>query len=196
MNRVTITSESECLKAFHEGNESALSYLIRLFYPGLCYFAERKVGLKTVAEDIVEEAFIKLWNRRTRFESLGALKSFLYVIIRNACYNYIKKQKLDNYHNSQFAYMNSIAEDHLEIVRAEVLSAVYMAIETLPDKCQRIFKMSYIDGFKNEQIAELLRLSVQTVKNQKVRAVHLLQLELKGKEQLLNLVLAGVIISY
>jgi RNA polymerase sigma-70 factor (ECF subfamily) len=193
MNRVSVTNESECLQAFERGDESALSYLLKVYYPGLCYFAERKVRIKSVAEDIVEEAFIKLWSRRPHFESLSSIKAFLYVIIRNACYNYIKKVKQDKHHYDQFQYLNSGSEDHIEIVRAEVLSAIYNAIETLPDQCQRIFKMSYIDGMKNEQIADNLMLSVQTVKNQKVRAVRLLQLEFKGKEHLLNLIMAGLI---
>jgi len=193
MNNVETLNEATIFDAFKEGNELALSYFLNVYYASLCIFAERKVGMKEIAEDIVEEAFIKMWNKRADFDSIAAMKSFLYVVIRNGCFNYIKKQKRDKYHNGQFAYLQNNADDHLEIIRAEVLAAVYNAIETLPEKCQQIFKMSFLEGVKNELIADRLSLSVQTVKNQKVRAIKLLQSQFKGKEHLLNMAVCGII---
>lgn len=195
MRKVCITNESECLLAFHDGHEAALSYIFGQFYSGFCYFSERITLSQSVAEDIVEEAFIKLWNKRLEFQSFASIKAFLYVVIRNASNNYLKKQRKDDYHHRQFTYLNTAKDDSLEIVKAEVMMAVYNAIETLPRKCQQIFKLSYIEGFKNEQIADMLRLSIQTVKNQKVRAIQHLRIQLKGKEHLLNMALSGIILS-
>jgi RNA polymerase sigma-70 factor (ECF subfamily) len=195
MRKVCITNETECLLAFHDGHEAALTYIFKSYYPGLCYFSERITSSRSAAEDIVEEAFIKLWNKRSEFSSFPSIKAFLYVVIRNASNSYLKKQKKDDYHNKQFAYLSNATDDNLEIIRAEVITAVYNAIETLPRKCQQIFKMSYIEGFKNEQIADILRLSIQTVKNQKARAIHHLRIQLKGKEHLLNMAVTGIMLS-
>lgn len=193
MTKLKLDNESEIVSAFRSGNESALSYFLKLYYTGLCIFAEKKVGMRSIAEDIVEEAFIKAWKKRSDFDSIPAMKSFLYVVVRNACLNYLKKQQKDRFHNRAFAYLQSNSQDHLEVIRAEVLAAVYNAIENLPEKCQHIFRMSYLEGIKNEQIADTLSLSVQTVKNQKVRAVKLLQMHFKGKEHLLHMAISGVI---
>ena len=192
MTSANIHDENAHFIAFKNGNEAALSYFLDLYFAGYCIYAERNVGVKSVAEDIVEEAFIKLWRKRSHIVSLAAMKSFLYVVIRNACINHIKKHAKDKYHSSQFAYLQSNTDDHLEVIRAEVLSAIYQAIETLPDKCQQIFKMSYIEGQMNEQIATSLNLSVQTVKNQKVRGLKMLQLYFQDKKDLLHLSVAGI----
>lgn len=195
MRKVCITSETECLIAFHDGHEAALTYIFTSCYPALCYFSERITSSRVAAEDIVEEAFIKLWNKRSEFSSFPSIKAFLYVVVRNASNSYLKKQKKDDYHNRQFVYLSTASDENLEIIRTEVITALYNAIETLPRKCQQIFKMSYIEGFKNEQIADILRLSIQTVKNQKTRAIRHLRIQFEGKEHLLNMALAGIIFS-
>ena len=64
-----------------------------------------------------------------------------------------------------------------EIIREEVLHEVYAAIEALPFQCRRVFKMCYVDGLSNPEIAERSNLSVHTVKNYKVRAIGLLRLK-------------------
>jgi RNA polymerase sigma-70 factor (family 1) len=196
MTKANIHDENAHFIAFKNGNEAALSYFLDLYFAGYCIYAEKNVGVKSAAEDIVEEAFIKLWKKRSHIVSLAAMKSFLYVVIRNACINHIKKHAKDKYHSSHFAYLQSNADDHLEVIRAEVLSAIYHAIETLPDKCQQIFKMSYIEGQMNEQIATSLNLSVQTVKNQKVRGLKILQLYFQDKKDLLHLSMAGIVLLH
>lgn len=180
--------------AFKEGNEAALSYFLNLYFAGYCLYTERKVGDRAIAEDIVEEAFIKLWKKRAHFASVAAMKSFLYVIIRNATLNHIKKTARAKHHNGQLAYLQNSANDHHEIIRAEVLSAIHQAIEMLPEKCQQILKLSYMDGQRNEEIAESLNISVQTVKNQKVRGLKILQLYFQDKKDLLHLSVAGILL--
>jgi RNA polymerase sigma factor (sigma-70 family) len=76
-------------------------------------------------------------------------------------------------------YLSSDHEAFLlnEIIREEVLPEVYAAIEALPFQCRRIFKMCYVDGLSNPEIAERSQLSVHAVKNYKVRAIGLLRLK-------------------
>jgi RNA polymerase sigma-70 factor (ECF subfamily) len=80
----------------------------------------------------------------------------------------------------ELAYVLSKKEDHIlsELTRIEVVREVHAAIEALPPQCRKIVRMSFVEGMKNQEIAEQLKLSVQTVKNQKVRAIYLLKMKL------------------
>lgn len=142
----------------------------------LCYFAFQFLNSMAEAEDVVQDTFIKFWDKKDAFESEPAIKSFLYVSVRNACLN-IKRHKLviQNHLEAQSA---DLYIDHPEvlnnIVKAEVLARIYSAVETLPDGCKKIFEMSYFEELKNPQIAEILEITVNTVKTQKYRAIKLL----------------------
>lgn len=142
----------------------------------LCYFAFQFLNNMAEAEDVVQDTFIKFWDKKDDFKSEHAIKSFLYVSVKNACLN-IKRHKLviQNHVETQPA---DLYIDHPEvlnnIVKAEVLARIYRAVETLPDGCKKIFEMSYFEELKNPQIAEILEITVNTVKTQKYRAIKLL----------------------
>ncbi len=110
-----------------------------------------------------------------------------YPTVRHRCIDQLRKQRV------AMEYADSIQQSpeqdqetaNEQIIRAEVLAHIYNAVELLPDQCRSIFKLNFIEGLKNDEIAEALGLSIQTVKNQKVKALQLLRLKLQGKEYLL-----------
>lgn len=129
------------------------------------------------AEDVVEELFVRLWNRQQHFTDEGHLKAFLYRSTKNACLDFIKKTERSGARNSFYAsevYENE--EGYLnEIIRAEVIRELYQAIEDLPAQCNKVIKMSYVEGKSNQEIADELSLSLQTVKNHKARGLAILK---------------------
>ena len=166
---------------FRSGDHKALDSLFRCFYKPLCLFADRLLKDKPAAEDIVIDSFIKLWQRHADFENIQNIKAFLYISTRNACINTLKQAQRDLLNKKQVAILKGDKEDYIlnEIIRAEVLQGVLNAINGLPGQCRKIFKMSYFEGQKNQEIAALLNISVHTVKNQKVRALQLLKVRLR-----------------
>jgi RNA polymerase sigma-70 factor (family 1) len=175
---------NDIMDAFRKGEPEALHSLLKLFYSPLCLFAERLVTDRLAAEDIVGESFIKLWNKRSDFETLQNTKAFLYITTRNACLNLLKQSKRDNLSKKQLAYLTSEREEYVlnEIVRAEVLQEIMQAIENLPEQCGKVLKLGYLEGMKNQEIANLLKISVHTVKNQKARAIQLLKIKLRDRD--------------
>jgi RNA polymerase sigma-70 factor (family 1) len=175
---------NDIMDALRKGEPQALHSLLKLFYSPLCLFAERLVTDRSAAEDIVGESFIKLWNKRSDFETLQNTKAFLYITTRNACLNLLKQSKRDNLSKKQLAYLTSEREEYVlnEIVRAEVLQEIMQAIENLPEQCGKVLKLGYLEGMKNQEIADLLRISVHTVKNQKARAIQLLKIKLRDRD--------------
>jgi RNA polymerase sigma-70 factor (family 1) len=173
-------TETNAVIAFKNGLSHSLHELHATFYPDLCHFATGLLDDLPVAEDIVTEIFVMLRKKGEDFETPENVKTFLYISTRNACLNHLRKLKQDSTMKSGFLhYLSSDHEGFVlnEVIREEVLHEVYTAIETLPYQCRRIFKMCYVEGLSNSEIAERSNLSVHTVKNYKVRAIGLLRLK-------------------
>jgi len=164
------------IAAFNEKKIAAYNHVFRFYYPSLCQFTSRLVGAE-FAEDLVEELFLKLWSSKRTFNTEEHLKAFLYHSIKNASLDFLKTTKRAVDRNTLFAAEHSINEaDYLAgIIRTEVLMELYQAIAELPKEKGRIIKMTYLDGKSNQETAAELGISIQTVKNQKLRGLALLK---------------------
>lgn len=133
-----------------------------------------------VAEDIVQEVFINLYEGKMFFSSPGYLRAFLYTSVRNSVLNYLKHKKIEQYYLRQ-TELEEIEEEkeeiELKILKEEVYRRIFAILETLPAQCRRIFEM-HLEGHGNEEIANLLHLSIHTVKTQKKRVMQKLRLQL------------------
>ncbi len=146
-------------------------------YKVLCYFAWDMVRDTEVAEDLVQDAFIAYLNNKHKISSEPiAIRAFLYSAIRNAVYNQNRKSKtIQKYLDRQsVGEMDDIDYEH-KVIRAEFMAEIARVVDGLPDSCQHIFKLSYLDGFSNQEIAEQLAISVNTIKTQKQRALQVLR---------------------
>ncbi len=160
----SVPLDNDIIDSFKKGGPDALQSFLKQFYSPLCLFAERLLMDSAAAEDIVGESFIKLWNKRTDFETLQNIKAFMYRTVRNACLNYLKQAKRDSLSKKQLAYLTSEKEEFVlnEMIRAEVLKEVMHEINKLPEQCGKVLKMGYLEGLKNQEIADLLNISVHT----------------------------------
>ena len=159
---------------------SEFEKVFQLFHPALCFFARRLVNDAAIAQDIVTDVFVKFWQRQSDFKTVYSVKAFLYISTRNACLNHIKRLQRDSVMKSGFS--NYLSSDHEEfalneMIRAEVLQQIYDAIEALPSQCKKVFKLCYVEGLSNSEVAERFSISVNTVKNHKVKALGLLRLK-------------------
>lgn len=193
----SLPSDNDIIVSFRKGSPDALQSLLKLFYSPLCLFAERLLADSAAAEDIVGESFVKLWNKRTDFESLQNLKAFMYITVRNACLNQLKQAKRDSLSKKQLAYLTGEKEEFVlnEMIRAEVLKEIMQEINNLPEQCRKVLKMGYFEGMKNQEIAGLLNISVHTVKNQKARAIQLLKIRLRDRDLMSLLLLCSFLRS-
>ncbi|WP_165585869.1 RNA polymerase sigma-70 factor [Pedobacter nototheniae] len=149
-------------------------------YAKLCHFAMQFVKDDEAAKDIVQETFVMYWNRKDEIDAQSVpIMGFLYSSVRNACLNKLRRQKLET------VFLNKQEEEPAEeaialnaMIRTEVIAELALIISTLPENCQRIFKMGYLEGLKNQQIADKLGISINTVKTQKKRGLQLLKVRL------------------
>lgn len=151
------------------GDVKVFERLFREFYPSLCAVAVRFVLDRDAAEDIVQEVFIKLWNKRDGYQEIPSLKTFLYVVVKNQCFNYIRDKKtMVDYTCSEVLEREELFKD--SVIEEETYRIVDNAVNALPAQSARIIKMS-MDGKQNKEIAELLGVSVNTVKTLKYNAL-------------------------
>lgn len=169
------------LTGFKKGTIGSFSYYYQLFYTPLRYFAGQLTGDTAAAADIVSDTFIKLWQRHAHFQTEANIKAFLYITTKNACLDFQKHLRIVKRSQRTIADNAPQQEDEAVIshlIRTELYWHIYHAIEQLPSGCRSIFKMSYLEEMKNQEIADKLHLSVKTVKNQKARAILLLRKKL------------------
>lgn len=175
----TAYSENDLLDRLASGEAEAFTTLYRQYYQRIYYYAKTFLPDRHDAEDITAETFIKLWNRRNSFKSISAINSFLHITARNSCYDFLRHNKV-------------VAEKQAEIIRQielhsgsdllrtkeELIRLVEKEVEKLSARMKQIFYLSFNEGFTPAQIAETLKISVQTVSNQKTSLLKILKREL------------------
>jgi RNA polymerase sigma-70 factor (ECF subfamily) len=148
--------------------ELFLKYLFDKYYLEFCRLSYRYVSRIDIAEDIVQDVFINIWNKRFSLNCKGNVKPYFIRSIINSSINYIQsKQARQNIVGEDFAL--NTHSDHSsgdELAHNELNNLINVAIEELPDKCRTIFKLSRFSDYSNKEIAENLNISVKTVEAQ------------------------------
>lgn len=156
------------IHSFRKGDRIAFQKIFSILYPSVCYFARRYLAGSSEAEDVAQEVFINLWEQRKNFTgSITQVKAFLYISARNKCLNILKHRKVRGAHQSSLR--NDIGENPTFeeiLIRTEVMNNIKKAVEALPPGCKQIINLS-MEGFKSDEIAAKLNISVNTVKLQK-----------------------------
>lgn len=155
---------------FRRGSHSAFKLLYDKHFDSLFLFGLRYIRTQNVVEDIVQESFIKVWERRKDFYDEVSFKSFLYKTVRNSSINYLTHQKVKD----KFVHFHSniLEQDEYfydNIIKEELNQKITSVIDDLPAAAREVYSLS-LEGLKNHEIAEDLSISVNTVKTQKQRA--------------------------
>lgn len=167
-------SDSDILSAFRNGDENAFKHVFDMFHKRLCLFAAGIANVEA-ADDIVQDAFVKLWERKENFDNIESIKAFLYLTIKNTCINVYKHQQVVNKH------LETLGEDVDEtnvshrIIEAEVTYEVQQAIQKLPLGYRKVIYLCYFQEKSNQEAADLLHVSINTVKTQKLRGMQILR---------------------
>jgi len=150
------------------------------YFDRLAYFAFRIIKNRDKASDMAQEAFFKYWLSRSEIGNHPvAIKNFLYTTVKNSCLNQLRHEKIVSDYAARFQEDPQFEGTVMDaIITAEVLSALEQAIRQLPDRYRQISELAYLQGKKNQEIADLLEMSVNTVKKQKQKALELLRMKL------------------
>ncbi len=170
------------LADFNKRSEEAFKNLFDHFYAQLCFYASRFIEDQDEVKDIVQNVFVKIFNKSDlNFENVQALNSYLYSSVRNACINLIRQENLHRDKHEKMMQEAILEDEYMqEELETEVMTEIFRAIDRLPERCRDVFKLGYHYGYSNQEIAEELNISVNTVKTQKMRAKKILKEQLKN----------------
>ena len=154
--------------------------LFNRLYPELCRYAYQIVNDSVVAEDIVQEQFIYLWENRSK-NVINSYEAYLYRAVKNKAINYLKSySKIKSIELDTFReHSETVDQTYDELYNTELQSLIQNAIELLPDKCHTIFHLRRIEELSNKEIAAKLAISEKTVENQMTIALRKIALFLK-----------------
>lgn len=165
------------LTGFANKETTAFTTIYNRYYIGLLFFARRFVVLE-MAEDIIAECFVKLWQSPNTFESLAQIHQWLRITVRNTALNHLRTQKNLSRKQQELSSMTE-TEYEDQYFRDKIYAALHhriiSEIEKMPPQQQLILKMFFLEELSNAAIADHLKISVQAVKNQKVTALKALR---------------------
>ena len=168
-----------------KGDEGAFRVLFDEFYTALCLFADRFLGVREAAADVVQEAFLKYWDRHTDFDNYYKIKSFLYVVVRHDCLNLLRNKREDLPVTEDIA-MDSDEFFQNQVMEEEAYRVFYRAIEHLPPQMRNVINYA-LEGLKNADIAQKMGVSENAVHAYKKEAYKRLKESMKDYYYLLDI---------
>lgn len=160
----------------------------RKLYPAVYAFMKNYVQNKELAEDLTQEAFVRVYEKKDEIESVEYAKAFLYTVARNLYLNHVRHIKIETDYYTQLIHTEiNDSSFFREVVRQETIRIIYQAINTLSPKVREIILLN-LKGKNNQEIAEKLGISINTVKFLKKSAYENLR-KILSKENLFLLFL-------
>lgn len=178
---VQLYETDDCLlfEKIRSGDTGAFEYAFRKYAPRLEAFARKYTTDSTEAEDIVQNVFLKLWERRELLEN-RSLTSFLFMSIKNSCLNYLKhrqvadavEQRMSGNDMVEQLYMIDFVSDPSSLLQQkELTDSINRLMDELPPKCKEAFVLSRLNGLKNREIAAEMDITEKVVEKHITRAL-------------------------
>src|SRR5665213_643980 len=151
-------------------DQQAYKELYISFYPSLFHFIRDMIKSRQIAEEIISDLFMKIWENRKTLEKILNVRVYCFVAAKNLSLNQLEKQKREiTYDIDEFAFrITSVMNPDPEqlMISEEMLKRIHQVVETLPSRCRMAFKLVKENGFRYKEAAEILNVSVKTIENQ------------------------------
>lgn len=163
-NQFTRDHEVYLMQMLHDGDVEAFRELYQQYAPGLKGFCQSFHIPEQEADDVVQETFKRIWEKRTTINPEFGFKTFIFTIAKNLIYNRIRSQiQVKRYEIALLAHPAHQRNEQQDIHLRQLIDKT---ISSLPEKCRQIFNKSRVEGKSNADIAAELALSKSTVENQ------------------------------
>ncbi len=186
----TFFNEKLLLAAMSEGDEKAFSRLFHTYRDKLYSFIFILSASSQLAEDTVQEIFLKIWQKRGDAKGIREFDSYIFRMAHNHAVTTLKRKAKETFILQE---MDQLATDSIELATAienkEAHSAVRRAIDNLPDKQKQVFLLSRDYGLKQAEISRILNITVPTVKSHITQAMHSIKKQCKDLYPVFKIVL-------
>lgn len=173
-------TDQELLDLIQHDSETAIEWMFRHYYAQLCRTVYRIIPQQETAEDIVQDLFLSLWNKKESLQFNTSVQSYLRRSVVNKTLNYIRDQKikfdqpdlLDDSPDRKASVGDMLEANDLQKV-------IDNAVDNLPERCRIIFALSRFEQLSHQEIATELNISLKTVENQMTKALKVLRADLE-----------------
>ena len=179
--------QQQLIAKFVTGDLRTFEMVFRDYYEPLVRYGNTFLKNGDESEDIVQQVFVSVWEKREELEVHTSIRAFLYKAVHNACLNKIKHHKVREIYAVEVKATQADMDASNQLEVAELDEKIHRAIDRLPEQCAKIFKMSRFEQLKYQEIADQLGLSIKTIENQMGKALKMIRESLK--DYLLLLVL-------
>lgn len=163
--------ELDIIQKLKNGDESGLRQMFDIYYSPLCIFTLKYIDSFDLAEDLVQETFIKFWEKKRVERLRGSLKSYLFMAVKNNALNYIrqnKKFRIEELDDEFDLLMEEPSDkEDLELKKQKL----YSELESLSPQSRKVFEAIIFNDKRYKEVAEELDISVNTVKTHYSRAL-------------------------
>ncbi len=175
------------IKAFKNGSPRAFETLFQRHHKKLYAYLMQLLNSKEDAEEIVQESFIKIWEKRENFLEGYPFDAYLFKIAKNSFLNHNRKKVNQRIFEDYLEYADELSSDNTDdyVIFKETLDIINAIIQEMPPRRREIFNLRKTEGLSRQEIAEKLQISVITVDSQLLKANNFMKEKLK-KHNLLN----------
>ena len=165
--------EKELAKKVANGDHQAFGIIFDQYKDVLYGYSYKLTKSRVLAEEAIQEVFLKFWQNRTNLNPDLSVKAYLYTITRNHLFNTLRNAAYDHTLKQQLFYhrQDSHCSTEDQLIYRDLETFKNQAVASLPPKRQQIFQMSRTQGLSHEEIARQLGISQHTVKDQIVKAL-------------------------
>lgn len=173
-------SESRIIQLLQKGEAAAFEQVFKNHFKNLHGYAYTILKDEIAAEEMVQNVFCKIWEKKDLLNAETSIKAYLYRAVHNESLNYLKHQKVKAAYQMYAVQHMDTNESNAsrKLMLWELEHKLYNALNELPQQCRTIFQMSRFQDMKYQEIANELNLSVKTVENQMGKALKILRTKL------------------
>jgi len=172
--------EGQLIQSLARRDEASFEQVFKTHFKNLHAYACSITKEETVAEEVVQNVFVKLWERSEALSISGSLPAYLYRAVYNESLNYLKHQKVRSAYGQHVVHTMKNETEHggKKLQLKELEGRLAEAMNDLPEQCRTIFQLSRFEELRYREIADRLGLSIKTVENQMGKALKILRVKL------------------
>lgn len=170
-------TEDPILEGFKRGDEQYLEKVYAMFSERMLGTAIGILHNEKEAEEVILDAFFKIWMRRERFATMYKLQSYLFVVVKHSCFQILEKRKAFNRVQQEIRTLHEDREGFVleRIVKTETVQYMYHTMKRLPEASRTLLHLMFVHELSTEQIAEKLQITREHVRVRKSRALRQLR---------------------
>ena len=183
MNHFNKIDDADLTRRVKSGEKEAYQALFERYAPKIYHFALSYLKSTADSEELVQDVFLKVWEKRDILDATQNIKAFIFKIAINTIYDFIRRKNIENAFQ-EFSKANYAPDSNNTwdtVIFEEMQTTINSLVAQMPEQRKKIFKLSKNKGLSNDEIAQELNLSKRTVENQLYRALLFLKEHLRNE---------------